>query len=304
MSKKIIMITWGGIGDVLLCTPTIRAIKESNPDHKIIVYASKEPHMEVFRNNPYVDTVRMLKPMRMWRYPYHLYVYLFNRKKVKFYSLSFCYIPVYYLYRINVRHIVPEIFPDLQFDRNIKNVQLFLTEAENRKAIESLLPYKNVIILHIYSRTYQNHFWFHDRWEALVKSLPEYTFIQLGLVDEPHIKGALDWRGKTNLREAFALIKHATSFVGIDSSHAHVTNAFNTPGVVLFGDSPPICWGHENNINIYMGVKCSPCSDYLLNNPCPFNNSCMKLITVDMVRDALIKQVNHRTKTSRVGNYA
>lgn len=291
MSKELVIIIWGGIGDVLVSTPAIRALKESYPDRKIIIYCGNRKQCDVFNNNPYVSSVRLLNPWKLLKYPYHLYVYLFNRKKIKYYQLFFQYIPLSWIYEKSVKEIVPEIFRELNVVQRINNVQLFFTESEERWARKKLSAYSKVVIMHIHSRSSVNHHWLQDRWKELVKTLPDYTFIQIGNNDEPYVDGALDWRGKTTLREGFCLLKYASSFVGVDSSFAHATNAFNLPGVVLFGDTSPVHWGHDNNINIYKKVRCGPCYYDLAPDKCPYDNECMKLITVEEVRDALMKQV-------------
>jgi ADP-heptose:LPS heptosyltransferase len=120
----------------------------------------------------------------------------------------------------------------------------------------------------------------------------------VGQDHEPYVTGALDWRGKTTLYEAFCLIKYASSFVGIDSCHAHATNAFDIPGVVLFGDSDPTHFGHSNNINLFKNLPCL-CYYELFGRPCPYNNECMHLITVDDVEQALVKQMQKSHRKDR-----
>ncbi len=88
-----------------------------------------------------------------------------------------------------------------------------------------------------------------------------------------------------------ALVKYATAFVGIDSSVAHMTNAFDLPGVVVWGDTDPRHWGHSNNINLYKLLPCSPCYYMLGGIPCPYDHRCMTEITVDEVKAALLKQL-------------
>jgi len=158
-----------------------------------------------------------------------------------------------------------------------------------------MAPYKNTVLMHIHSRSSVNHHWPIEKWEALIEALPDCTFIQIGNKDEKYVKGSLDWRGKTQLRDAFCLIKHAHTFVGVDSSFAHATNAFGLPGVVLFGDSSPVHWGHENNINLYKKVSCSPCYYYIGSNPCPYGHECMNTIDVHEVRAAVLHQLASRS---------
>src|SRR3990167_9239281 len=53
---KILVIRYGGIGDVLWTTPAIRAIKEQYPLTKI-KYCVSEKDREILYNNPYIDGV-------------------------------------------------------------------------------------------------------------------------------------------------------------------------------------------------------------------------------------------------------
>jgi ADP-heptose:LPS heptosyltransferase len=112
----------------------------------------------------------------------------------------------------------------------------------------------------------------------------------VGLPGEPHVPGAVDLRGKTSLREVFALLKAASGFVGVTSSFSHATNAFGTPGVVLFGPSAPEVWGHANNVNLSRNLPCAPCIDVLHNAPCPYGAECMH-IPVAQVQEALRRQL-------------
>ncbi|MBN9381667.1 MAG: glycosyltransferase family 9 protein [Chitinophagaceae bacterium] len=300
--NSIIIITRGGVGDVIVCTPVFKTLKETYPERKLIVYCRMKSHKSLLLNNPYIDSLRMLKIAAMWRYPGHLYAYLFNTEKIKYYDLLFQWITPSHLFPddYNIKDLVYDMFDDLNIKSDNPKTQLYFTEKEEKKARMTLAPYKNVVMMHVHSRSSRNHHWTIEKWEALVKSLPEYTFIQLGWVDEERVPGALDWRGKTNIRDAFCMLKHADSFVGIESSIAHATNAVDLPGVVLFGDSGPGLWGHDNNINIYKKVRCSPCYFYLWYDPCPYNHECMNLITVEEVRNALIQQMEKKKRKTAV----
>jgi ADP-heptose:LPS heptosyltransferase len=173
--------------------------------------------------------------------------------------------------------------------------EIFLTAAEEEKASSVLSQYDNPVIINPSTIFSKNKEWRPERWDELVQSLPGYTFIQLGLKDEePLIKGAIDLRGQFGLRESMALLKHALCYVGVDSFLAHVTNAVQTPGVVLFGPSSPVIWGHPENVNIYKKVQCSPCIDILHKDECPYSRECMTGITVEEVREAVTIQVKKR----------
>jgi ADP-heptose:LPS heptosyltransferase len=297
MSKEFVIIQWGRIGDVLLCTPTYRALKKNYPDHKIIVYCVSDSQCEALECNPDIDSVRRLRILKMWRYPYHLYAYLFNRRLVKCHQTTVQRIPLGWSRNKPVKEVVPEMFnPDLKLD--VSELQLHFTETEEKRARHALAGYRNVVLMQIHSRSSPNHLWAMEKWAALVSQLPEYTFIQIGLTDEMPVEGVVDWRGKTTLRDALCLLKYANSFVAVDSSLGHASNAVGVRGVVLFGDSSPAHWGHENNINIYKNLPCSPCNYYLHGGPCPYGHECMETITVEEVKQALERQMSSRTSAA------
>lgn len=294
MRNKFIILSGGGVGDAVVATPTYEALKKAYPQYKIIVYCKNIGHYTVFSNNPNIDSLRILKASDMWRYPYHLYLFLFNRKKLGYYNMQFQHIPLTWIYEKNVKEIIPEIF-----GLEVKNpkAQLFFTKKEEERARTLLQPFPKPVLMHIHSRSSQNHHWQLEKWEALVNELPGYSFIQMGNTDEPLIKNAIDFRGKTTLREALCMMKYAYSFVGIDSNFSHVTNAFDIPGVVLFGDSSPLFWGHSNNINVYKNVSCAPCYYDLWSKPCPYGHECMTTITVEEVKNAFLLQAEKRDTT-------
>jgi len=71
-AKRIFRIsTWGGIGDALLITPAIRALKRQYPSCKIYVYCLSKFHKEVLMNNRYID--RLLCLGKLTKGIYHLF---------------------------------------------------------------------------------------------------------------------------------------------------------------------------------------------------------------------------------------
>ncbi|MDD5771922.1 MAG: glycosyltransferase family 9 protein [bacterium] len=58
--KKILIIHLRRIGDILLCTPSIREIRERYPDSEI-TFLTEEPFYDVLCGNPYLDDIVLLK---------------------------------------------------------------------------------------------------------------------------------------------------------------------------------------------------------------------------------------------------
>lgn len=58
--KKILLIHLRRIGDILLCTPSIRATREYYPDSEIS-FLTEEPFYDVLSGNPYLDDIVLLE---------------------------------------------------------------------------------------------------------------------------------------------------------------------------------------------------------------------------------------------------
>ncbi|MES2760664.1 MAG: glycosyltransferase family 9 protein [Bacteroidota bacterium] len=281
------IVPWGGLGDELMLTPILKGIKLREPKSRIILYLFRD---EIFRHNPNVDKIKFLdiykNPIsairfRFWPNSFHFLAYGFSKPSLFYQNL----------------HATEIIGKMIGIELVDKQVQIYITDEENNKALQFLSHYNNPILIQITSQASNNQNWLINKWEELIRRMPNYTFLQLGINGEIKVKGAIDLLGKTTIRESMALLKNVQSFVGVDSFLNNASNAFFTRGVVLFGPSPPQVWGHPNNINLYKKTACSPCIDLLGPNPCPYNIKCMQQITVDEVHEALKIQLALKENT-------
>lgn len=60
MSKKILILRFSSIGDIILTTPVMRCLKHQFPDYKVH-YATKERFKGLLMNNPNIDKLHLLK---------------------------------------------------------------------------------------------------------------------------------------------------------------------------------------------------------------------------------------------------
>lgn len=277
-----IVISWGGFGDALMVTPSLKAIKKKRPTCRIIVYCPQK-HIPLFKRNPYID---LLVPLYYFKKPLLSPAYILHRKTFKHTDLS--QYPLEKVSSVSIKKTLGE-FLGVRVGNDA--LEVHLTRKEDNWAIQFLSKYaKKKVVIHITSDHSPNSHWDIRKWNQLVANHPDIIFIQLGYEKEEKVEGSVDLRGKTTLRQAMSIIKHSDSFVGIESFFAHVTNAFNKKGVVLFMDSSPMLWGHENNINIYKNLDCSPCFVTLNGYKCPYGQECSEH-TVEEVSDSLIKQL-------------
>ncbi|MFT5822324.1 MAG: ADP-heptose:LPS heptosyltransferase [Crocinitomix sp.] len=281
--KKYRFKIYGGRGDAILLTPTLKELKRREPECEIAVFGLKS-YRTLFENNPSID--RYIE-LNTWT------------TTADFFRIAFRFDKSLYL---NYGTLKPSIFCKglhateiiaNMIDLNLTDPQaeICMTAAEDEKAKALLNQYKNPVLIQITSNCSSNQNWPMDRWEKLVDQMPDCTFLQVGTASEEVVKGSISLLGKTNMRESLSLLKHVGSFVGVDSFFNHASNAFLTKGVVLFGPSHPAMWGYSHNINLYTKLPCAPCIDVLGGNPCPYNSPCMDLIEVEHVKSAILSQL-------------
>jgi heptosyltransferase-2 len=157
--------------------------------------------------------------------------------------------------------------------------------------------------------------WFPERFAAVVDSLIDEFSGQAVVFgsegDRPSAaevqKNArhqlIDVAGKTNLKEAIALIARCDVFISNDSGLMHVAGALGVPTVGIFGSTNPATTSPagEKSVVIHHDVACSPC----LKTVCPTDFQCMKRITADEVsqtaRRLLRESAGAGAEESRMG---
>lgn len=280
MRNKIFINAWGGLGDVVLSTPVFKQLKQDNPSTEIVAISRSKERLDILRGNPYIDRLMLFS---FWN---KLWIRLGLLKVV---DIQYGELNPSYSYKKKAPEIIAEMVGVTLRDTSL---QLYITEKEDHMAKEFLSSYKLPILIHITSNTTENQMWPVENWNELVASMPDCTFLQMGASNEARIDNTIDLRGKTNVRESMALVKHARSFVGVVSFLSHVTGAFGTKSVILFGGvSAAAVWSHDCNINIVKFLPCSPCVDILMRIACPYGKLCMRIISVSEVREAIMKQI-------------
>jgi len=100
-------------------------------------------------------------------------------------------------------------------------------------------------------------------WEALVKMIRKdyinMEIIQVGTKQETKIKGTLDLRGQTSFEELCSLTRKAQLILCTEGLMNHLSRAFETPAVVLFGATSKENFAYPQNLNIEGTLGCSGC---------------------------------------------
>lgn len=254
-----------GIGDVVLCTPGLRALKAANPRGRIRFF-TKFP--ELVRGLPYIDEVlpfedrppgtSYVEYTKVMPSPVHIARLLGDRMGVA----------------------VTDTRPDCVVDNH---------EVDGFRRAWADLPRPWLLILRRASRFTPNKDWPEGAWDMLAADLAGWaSVIELGergdtlAVPPGHY---LDLRGATSIAGLAAAISAADIYVGPVSGPMHIAAALGTPSVAIIGgyEHPDNAY-YPGNVAFYTPVPCAPC---WLRTPCPFDLRCLRTIAPAQVADAV-----------------
>ncbi len=297
--KKILVVKMLTMGDAIMCSPTIKALKEKFSDYQVVVVSMK-PWSEIFEDNPYIDrliTISLNFKPKLSNYKIYDIVTsaLLNISKWE------------YVYQLNCLDHYPEYrrtglhFRDFYasmadvYPLKDKKYQVFVKDTTFEKVYKILkelnLHDKNFVVLHTNGGWYLKN-WDKNKWRSLVKVLYErYGFLSVivgGKGEYLEGENVSNLAGKLSIKETAALIKMSKLFIGLDSGPTHLASAMNVPVVALFGNTHPKV--SEPNCDSYICIhSASSCEVPCGLKFCYKNINCTSEIKVESVLKAVDK---------------
>lgn len=134
--------------------------------------------------------------------------------------------------------------------------------------------------------------WGSERFQAVVRAMPDLHWIQPGDVCDPLLDGVEDLRGKTSLRQLFFVISRADFVLSVEGVYNHIASAFDVPSfVVLSGLSHPELAKYRTTTFIAREpqVECAPC---WLTSPCSVPG---KPCTTEIQPAQVVDAIRHQT---------
>lgn len=255
------------VGDVLLMTPIIRAMKKLWPLCPIDVETGSP---DIFKGNPYVRRAAV----KIGIQPNALVI-----------DLNGTYertpgIPVLAAYAKAA---------GLDYDQIEPFLDLYFNDGD-----APLLPEGTWAALHVGPTTWPGRTWPLDRWAQLADRLSKagWKVLLFGEPGPERITCHLDKRGQKGFQELAGLLMQCALFVGLDSFPSHAAAAVCTPSVVLYGVTDPAMFAV--NEGAFVAVRSDPAHpDTGRRNKIPgitflkTDDGCMRTITVDQVITAI-----------------
>jgi ADP-heptose:LPS heptosyltransferase/ubiquinone/menaquinone biosynthesis C-methylase UbiE len=276
--SKILVIRKEMRGDVTLALPVLKKLKEKFPN-SILYFTTDYP--EILENFPYVDVVS---------------------KKIP---------PEKFDFIVNLRY---EIFPHLAridayaqiagveiSDKDKRNM-IYLSDKEvirGKEILKDLGVFDNekIVIIHAGKINEYVRNWDVKNWKRLVnyiKSKYDFKIFTVGCAEDIMIDGTIDLRGKTSIRELFAIISLSHIVLCIDSFVLHIGTMFSIPTIGLFGatESDKVVFLKDTLFAIQANIDCAGCwyrqLPPIYGVACRWKRpKCMRAISVDDVKNAV-----------------
>ncbi len=158
-----------------------------------------------------------------------------------------------------------------------------------------------VVIQPSASKWTPNKEWPRDSWRHLIELLPEdIEIIEIGTESAfsrpPRHPRFRSFAGRTSVQQFAACIQEADLFVGPPSGGMHFAHAYRVPSVIIVGGYEAPHYPYSLAVQLGSSLRCAPC---WLRTPCPYDRRCLREITVEQVRQAVLDQVTLHARRPR-----
>jgi len=243
MQRRLLLRNRQASGDVLMLTAAVRDLVRTCPGEFLVVVRSSSP--EVWENNPYLS------------------VFPESAKDVEVIECS--YPAIHESNRVPMHFIGAfHAFLSERLRREIKVTafkgDIHLSQAEREEGLPVLASLEGApywIVCAGGKRDFTVKWWEHRRWQEVVDRLHgKVAFVQIGGAGHyhPKLKGVIDLRGRTDLRQLIRLVHHSAGVLTTVSLPMHLAAAVETnaamrgegwetrPCVVVAGGREPPHW--------------------------------------------------------------
>ncbi len=295
MSKNILVVRYGTIGDTIFSSAFLRELRNGCPDAKIDFLADKISS-QVVSNCPYIDDIRDINGK--WKNILY-YIKIFKKYDTIYFLkndsfLSICAFLAGIKSRVGFRVLRNKFLnKTCKYNEDEPEVECYLNllkvngiEVHNHKTevwfgeqdTRKILPYitdKPKVLIQAYSRYSQKN-WIDEYWAKVIRFLADKCdatiYFAGGDKDKPNYEklmkyvsdiesNIIDMSGKLSVKESFALVNRMNLFIGIDSGLVHAAAALDIPSVLLNGPTSLKRWAPRSDkcTVISHNFSCSPC---------------------------------------------
>lgn len=299
--KNSLIVFYGGIGDILLWIPALKAI-ENKPD---VIFLYGTPEIKILQQNKLVRNVFIIKNKSelfafvLTHFKLYQAVFLnhlcggsFLMSLMSFCSKGMITNSLNYLdiqkKNLLKRKVLENVHDSLQNYYLVFEKEAILTTADFSLTIPETkkinLP-SSFIAVQLGAGNNQTPYknWPIDKWnsffELLIKKYPNQKFVFLGHRDEEPLfkklniqsENFISLTGKTSIDETFEVISKSDFFLGPDGGLMHVAVCCGKPTFTIWGGSSPVLYAYDNLLGrkhrvVKQNLTCMPCNAWLRPN--------------------------------------
>lgn len=294
--KKVLIIRFSSIGDIVLTSPVVRCIKEQKPEIEIH-FLTKKSFKSLLENNPYISKIHtieknvseVIEDLKKENFDFIVDLHhnlrsaetklKLNKPSSSFQKLNF---KKWLLVNMKVNKM-----PDLHVvDRYLKTVETLGIKNDN-KGLDFFIPTKDEINLSSLPITHQNgYIGFVIGAKFATKKLPTSKIISickklnqaivlLGGKEDVALANEIEKEvgstiynacGKYNLNQSASLIKQANKIISHDTGLMHIAAALKKEIISVWGNTIPALGfapylPHPNSKIVEVkNLSCRPCS--------------------------------------------
>lgn len=260
-NKKILIIRFCAIGDVVMSTIIPFAIKQKYPEYEIHFLTNKEIS-GMLKNCPHVDKVISFNGdivktvIELFKERYDAILCL--SYTLKSYLVSFLSFPKRVIFKSfkgvswveNYFNTAKKLFPDLKLPDRLYLINK--NKKTEQKVLDKLKNYKKPFILinpgRLSNQPREGRVWNIKKWkklsDELLKTYGGTIFVNGSMTERDyHLTLADDnvvvLSGLNNLKETCALISYCDLIISGDSGPIHIASAYNKKTVAVLGSTSP-----------------------------------------------------------------
>ncbi|MCX5680315.1 MAG: glycosyltransferase family 9 protein [Candidatus Omnitrophica bacterium] len=305
--NRILVITLSNIGDIILTTPVIKALKEEFPQARIDVMVGPDGR-GIFERDPAVFkliiydkhlpiTEKRRLQLKLKKLRYDLVADLrntvfpmligpkFRTSTIQRFPNSLLHSRAKHLYRLK------------SFGMNVRNPSSYIhIPKEDDEYISALIAKENIsgqfVVINPGAKSHIKR-WSEEGFATIADRIVSecgMKVIFIGTDNDKEVVAATaikmkgvyhNFVNKTNIRQLAALIKRSRLLITNDSAPLHLACAVGAKVLAIFGPTNPKKYGPTGELDFVISKKlhCSPCE----NAQCAYDHECMKLISAEEV---------------------
>jgi ADP-heptose:LPS heptosyltransferase len=318
--KKVLIIRFSSIGDIVLTTPLIRCIKNQLSGVEVH-FVTKQVFSPLLANNPYVDKLHLFKKdvpevySQLKAENFDLVIDLHKnlrslrlKRMLKVRSVSFNKINIqkFFAVRFKMRGILPKVHIVERYMKTVQSLGInndgagldcFISPADEA-AVSSFVKEIGPFIALVVGGSYYTKKIPVNKLREIIKNASLPVVLMGGPEDEKiasqlcsEFKDLINACGKYSIMQSAALIKQASWVITSDTGLMHIASAFNKRIVSVWGNTipefgmDPYMPHPENKVLEINDLPCRPCSK-LGYDQCPLGHfKCMNEISVGLVSE-------------------